>query len=160
MSGPPPAPIAPATPSREMAFEFVEGATADLAFVARGPTVEAVFRAAAEALLAAAVEEPARVGVAPGAGRRIELEEPELDLLLLRFLNELIYLRDAKGLLLRPTELGVERGSGQGVRLRAELAGESIAGHAPAADVKAATAHALAVRETATGWEAEVTLDV
>jgi hypothetical protein len=36
-------------------FEFVEGATSDLFFVAQGPTVEAAFAAAGQAFLAATV---------------------------------------------------------------------------------------------------------
>jgi SHS2 domain-containing protein len=93
--------------------------------------------------------------------RRLELAEPDLELLLLRFLNELVYLRDAEGLLLRPRELRVERGAGE-ARLAAELAGECLdpARHRLAAEVKAATAHGLSLAREGGGWRASVTLDV
>ena len=139
-------------------FEFVEGATSDLAFVARGATLEAVFAAAAEALLAATVEEPDRVGAA--VRRRFAAEEPGLDLLLLRCLNEIVYLRDAEGLLMRIDALRIARDGA--CRLEADLVGEPIdrERHRLAADVKAATAHGLWLGERAGAWEARVTLDV
>jgi SHS2 domain-containing protein len=139
-------------------FEFVEGATSDLTFVARGSSPEEVFRAAAEAFLAATLEDPG--ALAAKERRSLDLSEPELDLLLLRFVNELVYLRDAEELLLRPERLSIEQ-DGE-ARLRAELAGEPISRgrHRLLADVKAATAHGLRVTRTERGWEARVTLDV
>ncbi len=143
---------------RAPAFEFVDAVTSDLAFVARGATLDEVFAAAAQALLAASVEDPA--SVQERESRRLELAEPDLELLLLRFLNELVYLKDAELLLLHPRRMHVSR-DGE-VRLEAELAGEAMAPerHRLAADVKAATAHGLAVEATPVGWEARVTLDV
>jgi SHS2 domain-containing protein len=139
-------------------FEFVEGATGDLAFVARGPTLEAVFAAAAEALLAATVEDPERVGDA--VRLRVALGEPELDLLLLRWLDELIWRRDAEQLLARAGALALRR-EGTDWRLEGELRGELIGPrHRLRSDVKAATAHGLWVGPIEKGWEARVTLDV
>jgi SHS2 domain-containing protein len=140
-------------------YEFVEGATSDLSFVARGPTLEALFGAASRALLAASVEEPERVREVER--RPVRLEEPDLELLLLRFLNELVYLRDAEGLLLRAATLRVVSEAG-GARLEGELAGErlSLEKHRPLAEVKAVTAHGLEVARTQQGWRASITLDV
>ena len=140
------------------AFEFVEGATSDLSFEARGETLPALFAAAAEALLAATLANPEAV-----EDRRrepISLVEPDLELLLLRFLNELVFLRDARGLLLRCRRLVIEH-DGE-ARLEGELAGEPIdrGRHRLEGDVKAATAHDLAVVHDAGGWRARVTLDV
>ena len=142
----------------EEPFELVEGATGDLTFVARGETPEAAFAAAARALLAVTVEEPDRVR--RRQHRRLQLEEPDLELLLLRFLNELVYLRDAEELLLHPERLSIRQQGEAG--LEAELAGETIdpERHRLASEVKAATAHGLRVAPTGAGWEARVTLDV
>lgn len=144
--------------SREGSFEFVEGATGDLAFVASGPTLEAVFCMAAEALLAATVEEPESVESRVRCS--VTLDDTDLDLLLLRFLNELIYLRDTEALVLRPLRLKLEIDGT--MRLEAELAGETLdsARHVVACEVKAATAHGLRVAPTKTGWSASTTLDV
>ena len=140
------------------AYEFVDTVTSDLSFIARGATLEEVFAAAAEALLAATLEDPA--GLAATREQRVELEEPDLELLLLRFLNELVYLRDAKLLLLRPRELRITHDGA--ARLEAWLVGETLepSRHRLAGEVKAATAHALRIAPTEHGWEATVTLDV
>jgi SHS2 domain-containing protein len=140
------------------AFAFVEGATGDLAFEAHGETLEALFAAAAEALLAATLANPE--DVAPRLREPVRLAEPDLELLLLRFLNELVFLRDARGLLLRAGTLRVT--SGGEARLEGELAGEHIERerHRLEADVKAATAHGLRVERAGAGWRAAVTLDV
>ena len=139
-------------------FEFVEGATADLTFVARGDTLESAFAAAAQALLAATVEDPGTVE--RRERRSVAVEEPDLKLLLVRFLNELDYLRDAEELLLHPDRLEIQRDGA--ARLRAELSGERIdrERHALASEVKAATAHGLQVAEAREGWMARATLDV
>jgi protein archease len=140
-------------------FEFVDEVTSDLAFVARAPTPEALFAAAAEALLAATVEDPA--AVRPRERLHLALEEPDLELLLLAFLNELVYLRDARQLLLRPERLALRRDGGR-ARLEADLAGEPLerGRHELAGEVKAATAHGLRVAPADEGWEARVTFDV
>ncbi len=139
-------------------FEFVDDVTSDLSFVARGETLEQVFRAAAEALLAATVEEPS--SVEPRTRRPLELEDDAPDLLLRRFLNELVFLRDAEGLLLRPGRLALEIDAR--AHLRAELEGEAFepARHTPVSEVKAVTAYGLRCARTPEGWEATVTFDV
>jgi len=139
-------------------FEFVEGATSDLSFVAYGDTLEALFCAAAEALLSASLANP--VDVASRECERLQLREPDLELLLLSFLNELVFLRDARGLLLHAGPLRIEH-DGE-ARLEGELWGERIdrARHRLEADVKAVTAHRLAVERDGAGWRASVTLDV
>jgi SHS2 domain-containing protein len=139
-------------------FRFVEGATSDLAFTASGDSISQVFSAAAEALLAATIGRPQ--AVEPKRVRSLRFTDTDLELLLLRFLNELIYLRDAEGLVLRPTRIEC-RGDGR-LELTAELAGEQLdpARHELACDVKAATAHGLSFVRAGDGWQASVTLDV
>ena len=140
-------------------FAFTEAVTSDLAFTAQGESVEELFAACAEALLAATVEDLA--SVEPRLERHVRLEEPDLELLLLAFLNELVFLRDAHEQLLRPAQLRIERADGA-ARLDARLVGEPLdrARHRLAAEVKAATAHGLRVARAGAGWEANVTLDV
>lgn len=139
-------------------FRFVDAVTSDLSFIARGRSLEDLFSAAAEALVAATVENPDAVEAR--TARTLQLADTELDLLLMRFLNELIFLRDAEGLVLRPRALRFERNGAH--RLEAELVGEGLdpTRHRLADDVKAATAHGLRVAQTDEGWEASVTLDV
>jgi SHS2 domain-containing protein len=144
--------------SAEGSFEFVDSVTSDLAFVARGPTLEAVFRAAGEAVAAATIEDLA--SLEERTTRSVRLRDTELDMLLLRFINELIFLRDAEGLLLLPRRVHIER-DGE-IELEAEFSGEPLdpQRHTLASEVKAATAHGLRVIRAGEGWEASVTLDV
>lgn len=154
------APDGPDVPgAADPGFAFVDDVTSDLTFAARGATPSELFARAAEALLAAALADPASVGDAERVP--VALEEPDLDLLLLRFLGELVFLRDARRLLLRAGRLRVE--PGPPARLSGELRGERLdpRRHRLELDVKAATAHGLRVRREPDGaWTARVTLDV
>lgn len=140
-------------------YAFVDDVTSDVHFRAHAASLEQLFAAAAEALLAVTLEDPR--SVAAKLTESIRLEEPSLELLLLRFLNELVWLRDARGLLLRASSLAI-REEGGVARLEGVLEGEPLerGRHALASEVKAATPHGLRVSRGAAGWEAEVTLDV
>jgi SHS2 domain-containing protein len=144
--------------SRRTGYEFLDAVTSDLCFAARGDTLEGLFEVAAEALLAATLENPE--SVAEREERSLVIEEPDLELLMLGFLNELVYLRDAHELLLRPKRLRIRREGNP--RLEAQLVGERLdpARHHMTVEVKAVTAHGLHVAPSAGAWEARVTLDV
>ena len=139
-------------------YEFLDAVTSDLCFVARADTLEGVFGAAADALVSVTAGDPERVRELEE--RPLALEEPDLDLLMLGFLSELVFLRDAQELLLRPKRLRIQREGS--ARLEAHLVGEKFvpARHRSATEVKAVTAHGLRVARGADGWEARVTLDV
>jgi SHS2 domain-containing protein len=139
-------------------FEFVDAVTSDLCFVARADTLEGLFAVAADALVSLTVGDPGSVRELEE--RPLALEEPDLELLMLGFLNELVYLLDAHELVLRPKQLRIHREGSP--RLEARLVGERFLPerHQGAAEVKAATAHGLRVAGGAGGWEARVTLDV
>ena len=139
-------------------FEWSDDVTSDLSFVARGTSLGRLFEAAAEALLAATVEDPSSVR---GRERRLlSLVEPDLELLLLAFLNELVYLRDVDLLLLRADRVEVFREAEP--RLEATLVGEPLDAdrHRMRCEVKAVTGYGLLVNEVEGAWEARVTLDV
>jgi SHS2 domain-containing protein len=145
--------------SASRGFEWTEAVTSDLAFVARGATLEEAFAAAADALLAATLDEPAALQLR--VEHPLRLEEPDPELLLLAFLNELVFLRDARGWLLRAGRLRIATAPGS-ARIEGSVVGEPIdpARHRLATEVKAATAHGLRVARWGDGWEAHVTLDV
>jgi SHS2 domain-containing protein len=140
-------------------FEFLDAVTSDLCVKLLGDTLEDVFAALAEALLAATVLHPEAVGARER--RPLDLDAADLERLLVRFANELIFARDADGLLLRAERVAVE--SDGRAHLHAELVGERLdpARHGAGADVKAATLHGLALSRTdAGGFEARLTFDV
>ena len=139
-------------------FEFVEADGSDLSFVVRGPTLDAVFREASEALLTATVERAD--SVRDEVTCPLMLVDPQLDLLLPRFLNQLIHLRETRGLLLHAgsVQLRVDAEA----RLHAVLTGETIelGRHRIAREVKAALTQAPRLIGNKGGWEVLVSLTV
>jgi SHS2 domain-containing protein len=143
-----------------MPYEFLEdAATADIAFTARGETIEEAFRASAEATLNVMVEEID--AVQPKEKRIWRLENPELDLLLFDFLQEIIYYKDAENLMLRVVQVEIQ-GDGRKFSLQATARGETLDPdrHFPRVDVKAVTLHQFRLEKTSKGWEAHVILDI
>ncbi|HZV81645.1 MAG TPA: archease [Geobacteraceae bacterium] len=143
-----------------MPYRYLEDiATADVAFEAWGATGEELFIAAADALLATMANAPGKVERKEELIITLEHEEP--DLLLWSFLQELIFLKDARRLLLHADTVSIaERG---GVfTLKALLRGEEINSgrHQLLVDVKAATLHRLQLTRIEDQWRATVVLDV
>ena len=134
-------------------------ALADAAFEAWGATLEELFVAAADATTNTMAEN--LEGIEDRQRRPIRIEDASADLLLFRFLGELIYLKDAEGLLMRVPAVLIRRLDGILI-LEAEARGEPIdpLRHRLQADVKAVTLHRLRVEQTAHGWEASVVLDI
>lgn len=143
-----------------MPYRYLEDvATADVAFEAAGNTVEELFISASQAVMGAMVERLDSVG------RSVEvpicLEEGDLEMLLFDFLQELIYYKDAKRLLLVVESLEIDRSSSP-ITLSAVTRGETLdpARHPLLTDVKAVTMHRFRVEETDGGWKATVVLDI
>jgi SHS2 domain-containing protein len=143
-----------------MPYKFLDDiATADVAFEAWGGTREELFAAGADALLRTMVHDPEAVE------RREEtvvtMEDADLDLLLFSFLQELVFLKDARRLLLHPEIVRIAEKDGL-FRLESVLRGEKIdrRRHPLVVDVKAATLHRLRVACESGIWRAVVVLDV
>lgn len=134
-------------------------AHADIAFDAWAPTLEELFRDAARATMQVMVENlPA---VRPAQTLEVKLEQRNEEMLLFDFLNELIFYKDARRLILLPTQLSISP-SANGITLRATLAGEEIdvTRHEMNTDVKAVTMLRYKVEQGPKGWRATVVLDV
>jgi SHS2 domain-containing protein len=143
-----------------MPFRFLEHiATADVAFESWGATLEELFVSSGEALLATMVQEPEEV--LRSREVQISLEDGELDLLLFSFLNELVFLKDAKRLLLHGESVIIREHEGS-LRLEALARGEQIdtSRHRFLVDVKAVTLHRFAIVHEGERWRATVVLDV
>jgi SHS2 domain-containing protein len=143
-----------------MPYRFLEDAfTADVGFVASGATLEECFTAAAEATLEVMLANVA--ALQPRERREVHVEAEALDLVLLRFLEELVYRKDAEQVLLRPTSMRVTQREDRWV-VDAVLAGEGIdpTRHQLSADVKAVTLHRLSVQRHDGQWDATVVLDI
>lgn len=143
-----------------MPYRYLEEiATADVAFEAWGATREEMFAAAADALTNVMVADLSTI--VPVHEVDIHLEHTELDLLLFAFLQELIYYKDARRLLLRAPSpaIGME---GSTLTLHAVARGEEIdpERHPMVVDVKAVTLHRFQVEEREGVWRATVILDI
>lgn len=128
---------------------------ADVGVRGRGPTMGAAFAGAALALTAA-VTDPARVAAAEAVDIRCEAPDPEL--LLVDWLNALVFEMATRRLLFARFEVTID-----GPRLRATAWGErvDVGRHEPAAEIKGATMTALSVREERPGrWLAQCVVDV
>ncbi len=144
----------------EAGFEFLdEIAIADIAFRAWGPSLAEVFRNAATAVTNVMVDELETV--VPRERRVVELYSPTAEMLLFDLLQELIFYKDAEGLLLLPEQMEIEEKE-NGWSLWGALRGEKLEPerHPLNADVKAVTMHRFALRPTEEGWQAEVVLDI
>ncbi len=143
-----------------MPYEFLEEiATADIAFKAWGKDLPEIFIAAADATMNVMVEN--LEAIEPLEKRELRLKDDVLDMLLLNFLQELIYYKDAEKLLLRVNELDI-RGEGRHHVLKGTALGEKLdpVRHHQRADVKAVTLHRFQLEKTEQGWEALVILDI
>lgn len=152
-------------------FEFLEEvALADVAFRARAPDLAGVFRAAARATIGVMVDGldqdqvHARWEQRTARAQRLELTAAAADLLLYDFLSEIVFRKDAEGLLLLPAALSVsEPGPGRARwHLDADLTGVPVRadGLQLLVDVKAVTMHRLRLEPADGGWVAEVVLDI
>ncbi len=143
-----------------MPYKYLEEiAMADAAFEAWGATAEEMFVAAAEALMNVMVADLETIHQT--AKLPIRLQSEDMEMLLYEFLQELIFYKDARQLLLRVHHLQVETQKGI-ARLEGELYGETLnpQKHDLVVDVKAVTFHRYRVEQTEKGWEATVVADV
>jgi SHS2 domain-containing protein len=139
-------------------YRYLENvALADVAFEAEGVTLASLFEACARATTAV-MADPATLR--PTLERHIQLSAETLEALLYDWLAEIIWLKDAEGLLF--ARFAVEVDPGEPPCLAATLWGAPIDGGAAAlrADVKAVTYHLFALHRTGAGWRARVVLDI
>ena len=140
-----------------MPFEFFDH-TGDLGVRLTGRSVDELFAAGAEAVTDTLSD---RASLVSTLSVPVALEAPRLDLLLVDWLNELLYQFDAHALLVRDAEVSVSR-RGEECSLRAILHGERVAqGRHPIKTlVKAVTYHGLEVAGGREGWKATLVFDL
>ena len=129
--------------------------TADLGLRVRGRDLSELFAEAARGFLSILVRDP-------GAVRSIEeracrIEGAEADLLLLDWLNDLLFAFDTERLLLAEFDVRVDgsglRGTGRGETMDPQR-------HEMDHEIKAITYHGLKVVRAGEGWLAEVIVDI
>lgn len=128
---------------------------ADVGLTGFGPTIEAAYEQAALALTAA-ITDPESVQTLRDV--EISCQAPDRELLLVEWLNALIYEMATRDMLFGRYKVRID-----GNRLHATASGETVSRerHQPAVEVKGATYTALAVRQDEDGrWTAACVIDV
>lgn len=126
---------------------------ADIGVIGRGATLEEAFEAAAQATFAV-MAEPGLVK--PEREVRVEFEEADVELALVRWLNSLLTAAREQGMVF--SRFWIER---DGVRWRGGASGAPWrADSERGTEVKGATLTMLEVRQDAEGWQARCVVDV
>ena len=128
---------------------------ADVGVCGLGPDPAAAFEQAAIAMMAV-ITDPVRVR--PRTAVTVQCAAPSLELLLVEWLNALVFEMATRRMLFGAFSVEIED-----TNLRGEARGEPVdrARHAPGAEVKGATYTCLAVSRDAPGhWSAQCVLDV
>ena len=140
-------------------FRFLEEiALADIAFEAEGESVEEVFRGATQTILETMANPTT---VSGGWERAIERSDVDPSALLFDWLSEVVYWKDAAGVVFREAPLTLTR-EGDVWLLRARLIGAPVDPQTQElhADVKGVTKHLYELKQTGGCWQVNVVLDV
>jgi protein archease len=143
-----------------MPFQFIEEISGgDIAFEATGKTPEELFISACDAIMNVMIEN--LDNILPQIPVSFKIEHKEFDLLLFKFLNEIIFIKDAQRLLFRIVRIiFIKRNSRWTVEAKGY--GEPVDQEKKElqVDVKAVTLHRFQVKQSEQGWKATVVLDV
>ena len=133
--------------------------TVDVGSELSAPTLEVLFEEARRALLMVVFERPPEEGKDV---REIQLSAPDLETLLVRWLNELTYLVQDAGFVPVGAEIRIQRSAGTSPSLEARLAGAPLLLEECGwqGEIKSATFHGLDIANDDEGWHARMILDV
>jgi SHS2 domain-containing protein len=135
-----------------------EVALADIAFEVEGGSIEEAFRGATQALLESMANPATVLG---GWERAIERSDEDAAALLFDWLSDIVYWKDAAGVVFREAPLTLTRQEHRWL-LRVRLIGALVDPQTQElhADVKGVTKHLYELTETGGCWMVRVVLDV
>jgi SHS2 domain-containing protein len=133
--------------------------TADVGFELGATTLEGLFEEARRALLLTVFGRPPQEGKEE---RVVRLTAADREILLVRWINELVFLVQDEGFVPAGADVRIEESSGGGFSLEASLTGTplDLEAHGWQGEIKSATFHGLDVTHGGEGWRAQVILDV
>jgi SHS2 domain-containing protein len=133
--------------------------TADAGIEVRAASLDALFAEAA-AGLCGAITDPA--GLVARHSAVVEVSAPDLEMLLVEWLQELLFRFETTGALPARVEVAVAASPAGGWRLRATVHEEAFDPdrHPLAVAIKAVTYHGLRLEQGPDGWRATVIFDV
>jgi len=146
-------------PKKEKPYKFLKNSvTADIAFEATGKTLNEVFKNSAMALMDTMVDMKT---VKPRLKKPIRLRAKDESTLLINFLNEIVYYKDAESMLISGFKVDIKKKE-DAYLLTAELSGEPLhmGKHILRSDVKAATWHMFELEKKGSKYTAVVVLDI
>ncbi|MBI4894681.1 MAG: archease [Candidatus Aenigmarchaeota archaeon] len=141
-----------------MPYKFIEDiAVADVAFEASNKTASGMFQEAGMAVTRTMVKSIS--SVKQKEVRKIEVEDGKVDMLLFKFLQEIVFYKDAESLLFSRYMVKI---SPDMRKLTCNAYGEKIdpKAHEMLVDVKAVTLHRFEVQNDEKGWRCFVILDI
>jgi SHS2 domain-containing protein len=141
-------------------FQFLDDiALADLAFDAHGDSLQALFQGATNAVIEA-LADPETVGSA--WQQAIDRENGDPAELLFDWLSDLVYWKDAAGVVFSKADVGLTQQRDGAWKLNARLYGEPVAASKQRlrADVKGVTKHLYRLTHEGERWTVRVVLDV
>ena len=140
-----------------MAHHFFDH-TGDIGVTLSGKSPDALFASAAAAFTDSITP---LEGVEPRRPQEVDVDAPELDLLLVDFLSELLYRFDTRGWLTREADVEIRNKDG-GWTLEGTLLGERLdpARHPVKILIKAVTYHGLHIKQEGESWTANVVFDI
>ncbi len=129
--------------------------TADIGIKVNGADLRELFVNAAIAMFDISAEK-----IAAQSAKRIKIQirqkSDNLEELFVNWLNELLSLSSAKGIVFSEFQINtIDKNT-----LQAEVTGEDAANYKISREIKAATYHQLKIGQDKTGWQAEVIFDV
>jgi SHS2 domain-containing protein len=140
-------------------FRFLEDiALADIAFEAEGDSIEELFQGCTQALLEVMADPRT---VAASWERRIVKTDAALDDLLVEWLSEIVYWKDAAGVVFHEAPLRLTRENGSW-KVDATLIGAAVDQTVQTLrnDVKGITRHLYSLGQEGLVWKARVVVDV
>ena len=142
----------------ERGFRYKEH-TADVIIEAWGPTLEAAFEEAAKAMFALITDIEK---VEPAEELSIEVEGFDLENLLYRWLEELLYYHDSQNLVFSKFRVTEISKIGEDYQLKAKVYGEKFdhRKHTPGTVVKAVTYAEMKVEKRNSTWYVSAVLDI
>jgi SHS2 domain-containing protein len=137
------------------AFEFIDIATADVAFIAYGRDLNELFANAALAMFEVMIDTNQ---VEKKVEEKVFVEGYDLESLMFNWLNELLYVSDSKNLAFSSFDVKVNE---KDFKIEAVCKGEEIdhKKHQTRTVVKACTYHKMIIWKDET-WKAQVVLDI
>ena len=142
-----------------MAYKFVEGLTrADVAFEVKGKNINQFFEDSAMALFDI-MANPKKVG--KKIKKTFQIEKNNIEDLMYRFLDEIIYLKDKDALVFSSSKVNIKENNGK-LKLKAILFGDRINHEKQElrVDPKAVTMHKFLVKKEKGNYIARVVIDI